>query len=194
MMPTPIRAKTRLTLSQDDLPTFKVMPGEMHIGTQPEMITTTLGSCIAVICWDPALQIGGLNHFMLPCSSSHQQDGPRYGAYAMEMLINGLIHLGSSKRRLQLKCFGAAQISGFGPSVSSSNINFIRRYIANERLQLVGEDLGGQQPRQVKFNPYSGKAWVKSLPTTQSNQLSRRERRYLDDVDSELDHSNVELF
>ena len=44
-----------------------VAQGEHAIAQGPGVvISTLLGSCVAVCLWDPILQLGGMNHFLLP--------------------------------------------------------------------------------------------------------------------------------
>jgi chemotaxis protein CheD len=47
-------------------PAVKVLPGEYFVSSENMVIMTVLGSCIAACIWDPHLNIGGMNHFMLP--------------------------------------------------------------------------------------------------------------------------------
>ena len=73
----------------------KVLPGEYYVTTENMMICTVLGSCIAACLWDRSLNIGGMNHFMLPEGDIADTSG-RYGSFAMEVLINEMFKLGMS--------------------------------------------------------------------------------------------------
>src|SRR5690606_42079534 len=53
------------------------------------IVSTVLGSCVAVCLTDPGRRIAGMNHFLLPDGGG--ATGGRYGVYAMELLINGLM-------------------------------------------------------------------------------------------------------
>ncbi len=75
----------------------RILPGEYFVTRTDEVITTVLGSCISACVRDPALGIGGMNHFMLPedvtQGSSSWLDpqaglSTRYGSFAMESLVN----------------------------------------------------------------------------------------------------------
>ena len=69
------------------------------------VLVTVLGSCVAACIHDRTAGIGGMNHFMLPddgADASHAaSDSMRYGAYAMEVLINELIKRGRPARALR---------------------------------------------------------------------------------------------
>src|SRR5579871_2144631 len=81
----------------------RILPGEYFVTRCDEVITTVLGSCISACVRDPALGIGGMNHFMLPEDVTHGSSpwvdpkagmSTRYGSFAMESLINTLLKLG----------------------------------------------------------------------------------------------------
>ena len=44
----------------------KILPGEYYATGENEYIATTLGSCVSACLWDPLVNFGGMNHFMLP--------------------------------------------------------------------------------------------------------------------------------
>src|SRR3954466_2551475 len=90
----------------------KIGPGEYYITQRDMVIVTVLGSCVSACMRDPVAKVGGMNHFMLP---DRDAGGPlsasaRYGAYAMEVLINQLFALGAKRAPLEAKVFGAARV------------------------------------------------------------------------------------
>ena len=40
--------------------------GDCYVSTEPAVIYTVLGSCVAVCLFDPVRRIGGMNHILLP--------------------------------------------------------------------------------------------------------------------------------
>jgi chemotaxis protein CheD len=44
----------------------KILPGEYYVTVESELIVTVLGSCVSACIRDPAMGVGGMNHFMLP--------------------------------------------------------------------------------------------------------------------------------
>ncbi len=154
----------------------KIFPGEVYVTSEKELIATGLGSCISVCMWDPFLSVGGMNHFMLPLAKDGETASPslmsssaRFGNYAMELLINALLKEGAIKSRLKIKVFGGGNMMGKESAlpnminIGDQNIAFIKRYLLNEKFNVVSEDLGGFQPRRLMFDPVTGKAWVKKL-------------------------------
>ncbi len=142
----------------------KVLPGEYFVSDENLVIQTVLGSCIAACLWDSRSRVGGMNHFMLPDSSSTEQSG-RYGSYAMEVLINELMKIGGRRETMQAKVFGGGQVMANFSSVNvgERNTAFVREYLATERIPIVSEDVLDIYPRKVVFFPVTGKAMVKRL-------------------------------
>jgi len=66
-----------------------VVQGEHHISSDPDvMLTTILGSCVAVCMRDPKTGVGGMNHFLLPSGKAEGLDERRrVGAYARDLLL-----------------------------------------------------------------------------------------------------------
>src|SRR4051812_2754025 len=100
------------------------------------MISTLLGSCIAVCLHDPVARVGGMNHFLLGEPGRDERvpgnDKPRYGVHAMELLINGMRAKGAVRGRLRAQVYGGANVvPALGP-IGSNNAAFARRFLATE--------------------------------------------------------------
>lgn len=135
-----------------------VIQGEFEISDSPEVIlTTVLGSCIAVCMFDPQRRIGGLNHFLLPKRDGGEGANVRYGAYAMELLINGLLRSGADRARLQAKIFGGASMMGNLRDIGASNAVFARSFLKDEGIPCIAESVGGTSARRIRFWPTTGR-------------------------------------
>ncbi|MGN1055231.1 MAG: chemoreceptor glutamine deamidase CheD [Comamonas sp.] len=155
----------------------KVLPGEYFVTGENMVICTVLGSCIAACLWDRSLNIGGMNHFMLPEGSSADASG-RYGSYAMELLINEMIKLGARRETMQAKIFGGGQVmANFTTmNVGERNTEFVTQYLQTERIPIVSEDVLDIYPRKVVYFPVTGKAMVKRLAHAHPEVLVEQER------------------
>lgn len=154
----------------------KVLPGEYFVSGQEMAIVTVLGSCIAACLWDQRMQVGGMNHFMLPEGDSSEASG-RYGSYAMELLINQILKLGARRESLQAKIFGGGQVmrSFTTMNVGERNTAFVTQYLHTERIPIVSEDVLDIHPRKVVFFPTSGKAMVKRLAHAHTQVQTQQE-------------------
>jgi chemotaxis receptor (MCP) glutamine deamidase CheD len=152
--------------------------GGVHASQEALLIKTLLGSCIAVCLFDPSNRVGGMNHFMLPHGRCRNGDreATRFGAYAMDRLVAAVMKAGGDRGRLIAKVFGAAHVLGIFESKSSvpqQNIAFIQSYLKREGFPVAAEDLGGYDPRDVRFHTGTGQAFVRKVPTAWRKLLTR---------------------
>ena len=139
--------------------------GEHHISADPNvMLTTVLGSCVAACLTDPLAGVGGMNHFLLPEGAGAGTDaGRRYGAYAMELLINELIKAGARRERLEAKLFGGGRMFDSLRDVGMANAEFAERFLRDEGIRVVGGSLRGAGGRRLHYWPVSGRALQRSV-------------------------------
>jgi chemotaxis protein CheD len=155
---------------------------------------------VSACLWDPIAQIGGMNHFLLPdcddvrSAMTAANEAARYGSFAMEHLINAILKAGGRRERLRAKIVGGGHVLQISTKVGERNIAFVRDYLTNEGIQIVGEDVGGTSGRQVRFHPLSGGAAVRPLASTESRGLVEHEGRYKTDVERKPAAGSVELF
>ncbi|WP_341366817.1 chemotaxis protein CheD [Yoonia sp. BS5-3] len=134
-----------------------VIQGSIEISDDPTVtLTTILGSCVAVCMWDEEMKVGGMNHFLLAEGRDH--NAIKYGAYAMEMLINRLVRAGARRNCLQSKVFGGAAVSNFASDIGKKNGDFAINFLNTEGIPCLGQSLGGTKARRVRFVPTTGSA------------------------------------
>ncbi|MGB1110454.1 MAG: chemoreceptor glutamine deamidase CheD, partial [Gammaproteobacteria bacterium] len=176
----------------------KIMPGEYYVTSSREVITTVLGSCISACIRDPRMGVAGMNHFMLPNNGVNRAEpvdlANRYGAYAMEHLINDLLKLGARRDHLEIKLFGGGRMFDQMSDIGRNNIEFVHQYLATEGYPVTTEDLGGPYPRKVLYFPANGKVRVKKLTKLHNNTLLQREERYLENLKTEPISGSIDLF
>ncbi|WP_052726661.1 hypothetical protein [Devosia epidermidihirudinis] len=176
-----------------------VHQGEYHVSGDTDLtFSTVLGSCISACIRDRVAHVGGMNHFLLgeQSTSARTRHGAsaRYGAFAMEQLINRVLTLGTGiKANLEIKVFGGGKMNVALDDVGAKNIDFLRDYLAAEGFAAISEDLGGNYARRVLFKPHSGRAFVKRLDSSTGANVAREEialaaRRVLPRTD------DIELF
>jgi chemotaxis protein CheD len=152
-----------------------VIQGEHSVSADPAVImTTVLGSCVSACLHDPVTGVGGMNHFLLAEDAGGDAMGDeimRYGAYAMEVLINDLMKIGARRERLQAKLFGGARLFDSLGDIGGANAAFARRFLETEGVALTGGSLGGTQARRIEFWPALGRARQRSVD--QAPELAR---------------------
>lgn len=184
-----------------DIEAAKISPGEYYFTNQDMMIVTVLGSCVSACIRDTVSGIGGMNHFMLPDGAKSDKDNPvsesmRYGNYAMEVLINQLIRNGAKRENLEAKIFGGGNVlrSFTTNMVGDRNAEFVKRYLKEEGIRVVSEDLLDIYPRKVYYFPKTGKVMVKKLKQLNNYTLVKREEAYSSKLKTNDVAGEVDLF
>lgn len=176
----------------------KILPGEYYVTSRDMALVTVLGSCVSACIRDTTSGVGGMNHFMLPgqLSSDPISDSARYGAYAMEILINQLVKLGARRSNLEAKVFGGCNgLLGMTlSSVGESNARFVVDYLKTEKISLAAQDLLDVYPRKVYFFPRTGRVLVKKLRAVQNKTIEAREVEYQKRLRASRIAGDVELF
>ena len=182
------------------LPAAKIGPGEVYATQRDMLIVTVLGSCVSACLRDPLSRVGGMNHFMLPFQgASSRSEGPlsesaRYGAYAMEVLVNHLLSLGARRDRIQAKVFGAGRIVPGMSDVGARNADFAVEYLQRENIPIIAKDLGRDEASKVYFFPRSGKVLLKRLKTLRNDTVLIREKLYAERLDTLVKGKPADLF
>lgn len=186
-----------------DREAIKILPGEYFATKSDTLIVTVLGSCVSACIRDRVTGIAGMNHFLLPNDGSGQDnilsESARYGAYAMEILINHLIKLGARREHLEAKVFGGGNVlKGFTAiNVGERNSEFVLEYLNLERIPVIAQDLLDVFPRKVYFFPDSGKVLIRKLKSLHNNTIMDRESAYRMQLRHKPSHDtqqDVELF
>jgi len=179
----------------------KISPGEYYYTDQDMVIVTVLGSCVSACIRDNITGIGGMNHFMLPTSASVDQDSPvsasmRYGTYAMEVLINQLLRNGARRENLEAKIFGGGNVleSFTTMNVGDRNAIFVRKFLKEEGIRVMGEDLLDIYPRKVYYFPKTGRVLVKKLKQLHNDTLAKREEEYARKLKTSSVGGEIDLF
>ena len=136
-----------------------LLPGALFAKDGDYLITTVLGSCIAVCLWDPRLKRGGMNHYKLPLWNGDGLPSPKFGNIAIIKLIENMLNMGCNQRELTAKVFGGGAVirssSGF-LNVGERNIEIAKDVLAQENVPIIASDVGGEQSRKIIFNTQTG--------------------------------------
>ena len=147
----------------------KLLPGEYFVTSQDMVLTTVLGSCVSACVRDSTAGVGGMNHFMLPedsdPSSRSAAAAMRYGAYAMEMLLNELFKAGARRERLEAKVFGGGAVLANMTmlNIGERNADFVLQYLQTEQVRISAQDLRGKLPRRINYFPVTGRVTMRKL-------------------------------
>ena len=146
------------------LPATYVHPGQIAVSGDAGVLTTILGSCVAVCLHDATLRVGGLNHYLLPNHASAPDVAARYGPLAIKLLIESMQGFGAQTRRMTAQIYGgAAVLAAF--SDERNHLGMRNAQLAHEMMQehgipVTATDIGGNRGRKVTFSPREGTAHV----------------------------------
>lgn len=137
-------------------------PGQIYAAAHAAMVSTVLGSCVAVCLWDPVARVGGMNHYLLPLGK-----GPRYGRDAMTQLIDEMTSRGASMGRMVAKVFGGACVipgfTGARKAIGTQNIDAAFAFLAEHAIPVRAQQVGGSRGRKLLFHTGTGQAYVKEI-------------------------------
>lgn len=129
-----------------------VYPGNIELSQKPALLSTILGSCIAVCLWDNKLKFGGMNHYMLPLWNGEGLASPKYGNIAIEKLLKKMIWAGSSIENIEAKVFGGGNIIestnglyNIGVRNSEMALTMLKEY----EIKISASSIGGSLGRKI---------------------------------------------
>jgi chemotaxis protein CheD len=142
---------------------------DMAVSNREEetLITYSLGSCIAVIIFDPVVKVGGMLHFMLPESSIDPEKGRKKPAMFADTGIPSLFkqsyQLGATKRNLIVKIAGGSQIMDENGvfNIGKRNCLMVRKIFWKNDVMIAGEHVGGNVNRTVRLEMLTGRVILK---------------------------------
>jgi len=130
-------------------------PAALFASKTPHLVTTILGSCVAVCVYDPVIKVGGINHYMLPLWNGQGLASPKYGNIAIERLLEKMLSLGCSKNNLQAKVFGGGEViqtSVTQFNIGARNIKLAMEMLDELKIPVIGQSVGGKLGRKILFN------------------------------------------
>ena len=142
---------------------------KMHIGTPPEVLITTVGSCVALCLYDRRKKIGGMAHVVLPDSERFKKPSSpyKYADTAVPSLRSALVSRGVSSKDLVAKIAGGAnmfpKLNRSVLNIGSENVDAIQKKIRQLDIRLIAKDVGGTKGRKIQFELSTGNVVVQKL-------------------------------
>src|SRR5438128_361558 len=133
-------------------------PGKIFSSKKPHTVDTILGSCVAVFLWDPVLQFGSINHYMLPVWNKEGKASFKYGDVAISELLTRMLNMGSCKKNIKAKIFGGSEITHLNGAfnIGERNIILAQKILESQQIPIISHSVGGALGRKVIFNTRSG--------------------------------------
>jgi chemotaxis protein CheD len=152
--------------------------GDMAVSNNDSVTLSTyaLGSCVAVVAYDPTTHGGGILHLMLPDSTISPDKAVKQPAMfcdtGLPMLFKSLTGVRAERGRLRIFLAGGASVlNGADPfKIGERNNLSVQRYLKANGFSIVGQDTGGSVNRTVHLEINTGRVTLK-LPD-RSEQFS----------------------
>jgi chemotaxis protein CheD len=153
----------------EQINTHFLYPAALFASHEPHRVSTILGSCVAVCLYDPILQVGGINHFMLPYWNGQGLASPKYGNIAIEKLVEKMISFGSKKSNLKAKVFGGGEVIETNISqfhIGERNIKLALEMLEELRIPIVARSVGGKLGRKIEYSTATGEVKQRYIERT----------------------------
>ena len=164
-----------MSMGESILPDLNLQPGELYLARGPAILRTILGSCVGVTFFSARLGAGALCHGVLPrCPPgwpppASPSEGHRYVDFSIRYLAQQFDSLGASRRELEVKLFGGADVLPVGesryarPTVGKMNCGVALEVLAEEGFTVSASDLGGSRGRRIHFHTGTGEVLLYRL-------------------------------
>jgi chemotaxis protein CheD len=143
---------------------------DLAVSRDPDvtLVTYSLGSCIGVSIWDPAVRAGGMLHYMLPEAALSPEKAS--GAPAMfcdtgvPRLFRAVYELGAVKSRLIVKVAGGSVLLDDHGTFNIGKRNYLalRKIFWKNGVMIDGEDVGGSLSRTLRLHIGTGEVTIKT--------------------------------
>jgi len=148
------------------------------------VISTLLGSCVAVCLRDPNGPVAAMNHFLLPgkaddSSASTELNSDRasgtgrlgrgvrtlegdcrYGDHAMAAMIQSMLLMGARRENLEAKVFGGGTMISNAQDIGRVNVDFAEKTLNGLGIPVLARDVGGRHHRIIRLFSESGRVLV----------------------------------
>lgn len=145
-----------------------VKMGDLRSAASPGILkVTSLGSCLAVILFDPTRKLGAIAHVMLPTCTSPDLGRARPGKYAdtaVEALLKALP--GAAASHLRVWMIGGASMFALEGSaamqIGQRNVEVAKKRLAAAGITHFAEETGGSTGRTVELDTRTGEVSIHS--------------------------------
>jgi chemotaxis protein CheD len=139
-------------------------------GPDDTLVTLGLGSCVAILLHDAEARVGGLAHVLLPepALSRDQGNASKFATTAVPALVQEMARMGARPGRLKARLVGGAamfqtlMVPG-SLNMGARNIIASRQALEQAGIPVVGEEVGGDYGRSVRFYVGAGRTTVSSV-------------------------------
>jgi chemotaxis protein CheD len=141
---------------------------EVTADREATLVTHGLGSCIAVMTFDPLARVAGMLHFQLPTSTlSPERALESPGTFAdsgIPQLFERMYALGAKKPSIVVKVAGGGSFHGDNGTfdIGRRNYTMMRKIFWKAQVLIAAEDCGGSRSRTARLFVDTGQVTIQS--------------------------------
>jgi chemotaxis protein CheD len=140
---------------------YLLLPGYIFLNAEPSLISTVLGSNIAVSLWDQNKKRGGMANYLYPDCGAGDAATSRYGNVAIRHLAGMMAKEGTKRKDIKAQIFGGAETGDRDCiQIARRNVSIAKKILHQLHIQLVSEDTGGSLGRKIVYNTEKNEAIV----------------------------------
>jgi chemotaxis protein CheD len=151
--------------------TIRVGVGDCRVSSDrgSQLVTYSLGSCIAVVVYDPRVPVGGLLHFMLPDSNLNREKAREnpflFADTGIPLLLDRVREVGGERRRLIVRVAGGAQVLDNSKifNIGEQNYGAVVKALKKLKLRVHDEAVGGSGSRTVRLELKTGRLELRTV-------------------------------
>lgn len=151
-------------------------PAALFSSKEPHIVNTILGSCVSVCLYDSTLNVGAINHYMLPFWNGNELASPKYGNIAIEKLVDQMYYMGVQKKNMVAKVFGGGEVIKVSTSffnVGLRNIELAMEMLDKLNIKIIAKSVGGKNGRKIQFNTYDGSVKMKFVENSSNISIPK---------------------
>jgi len=163
--------------------------------SKPALLQAYLSSCVGVAAYDPANNVGGLSHFLLPEPVSHclPDDEGKYASTGLPIFIESLLAKGASLKKLKVTVAGGA----FSGVLSHQDIHLdiggrtaemVKDILTRMQIAIDRWETGGFFTCCLNLNLQDGKADIVPSYTAGPQKSDSPSIPTPDDIENVMDH------
>ena len=148
-----------------------VRVGDLRCGLADDtLVTVGLGSCVAILLHDAEARVGGMAHILLPSPALSRIDSnpAKFPQTAVPRLLELMAADGARPRRITARLAGGASMfAALAPpgsiQMGERNLVAAREVLNAHQVLLVGEAVGGDFGRTVRFRVCDGRVQISTV-------------------------------
>jgi chemotaxis protein CheD len=139
--------------------------GDCRVSSDPSdiLVTHALGSCIAIVLYDPLARVAGLLHYMLPESSLVPGKATTrpfmFADTGIPVLLQRAFQLGAARSRCFIIATGGARMLDPNGTFDIGQRNYaaMREIFSSAGIRVSHKDIGGTSSRAISVEVGSGR-------------------------------------